>query len=104
MPCVGIWRDKDMADEVARMRKLRKIALKVRAVAEVLRDRDERRDSILSRCSLLSWRVARLCTGRLRAHPYESYQRGPTLRDTLNDGLVAITSGLIARRLERRHN
>jgi hypothetical protein len=94
----------DMTDEVARMQGLRKVALKVRANAEVLKDPDERRDSIVSRSALLSWRVARICSGRLRAHPYEAYQRGPTLRDTLNDGLTAIAGGLLARRRGRRHN
>lgn len=91
-----------MTDEVTRLRGLRKSALKARALAEVLRTQDDRRDSVLARSALLCWQMSRLCTGRLRAHPYEAFQRGPTLLESVNDGFDAIVTGLIARRLGRR--
>jgi hypothetical protein len=91
-----------MTDEVTRLRRLRQVALKARALAEVLRTAEDRRDSVTARGALLCWRIARLCTGRLRAHPYEAFQRGPTLRETLNDGVDVIVAGLIARRRARR--
>ena len=90
-----------MNDEVSRLRSLRKAALKVRALAEVLRD-SSRRDSLFSKSALLCWRLARIATGRLRAHPYPEYQRGPSWRDSVNDGISVIFSGLIARRQGRR--
>lgn len=89
-----------MNDEVSRLRSLRKAALKARALAEVLRD-SPRRDSIIAKSALLCWRVSRIATGRLRAHPYPEYQRGPFLRDTLNDGFSVIFSGLLARKQKR---
>lgn len=85
-----------MNDEVSRLRSLRKAALKARALAKVLRD-SPRRDSLLSKSALLSWRICRIATGRLRAHPYLEYQRGPSWRDTVNDRLSVIFTGLLAR-------
>jgi hypothetical protein len=89
-----------MNDEVSRLRHLRKVALRARGLAEVLRD-SERRDSIFAKSALLCWRLARIATGRLRAHPYPEYQRGPIWRDTLNDGFSVIVSGLVARKQKR---
>ena len=91
-----------MTDEVTRLRDLRKVALKARALAAVLRHQDDRRDSVLSRGALICWRISRLCTGRLRAHPYVAFRRGPTARETLIGDVDAIVAGLIARRLRRR--
>lgn len=93
-----------MADEVTRLRKLRRVALKARALARVLRTPDDRRDAVQARGALLCWRINRICSGRLRAHPYEDYQRGPALSETLNDGFEALVAGLVARRLGRRAN
>src|ERR1700730_10476718 len=67
--------------EVLRLRRLRNTALAARAVAAAL-DSNPRADG--SRRSLLScrsaascWRIARVITGWVRAHPDRSYQQGP---------------------------
>jgi hypothetical protein len=65
-----------MNNEVTRLRRLRKTALKLRALALAL-SAGKRDGSSYERASLLSWRVARIATGRLRSHPYLSYQRDP---------------------------
>ncbi len=63
--------------EVLRLRRLRNRALQVRAVARILgRDRTPP-NRPLAVSALISWRVARVVTGRLRAHPNLRYQKGP---------------------------
>jgi hypothetical protein len=64
--------------EVIRLRRLRNTALWVRALADAMACHSVRRDSIFSQSGRSCWRIARLITGRLRAHPYLSYQRGPS--------------------------
>jgi hypothetical protein len=64
--------------EVIRLRRLRNMALRVRALAEAMASHPVRRDSVFSRSGRNCWRIARLITGTLRAHPYLSYQRGPS--------------------------
>jgi hypothetical protein len=66
--------------EVIRLRRLRNSALRARAIAAALdSDSDPAgRGSVFSASSQICWRIARLITGRLRAHPYLSYQRGPS--------------------------
>jgi hypothetical protein len=64
--------------EVGRLRRLRNTALRARAVAAALDSNPERRDSVFSRGAVSCWQIARVITGRLRAHPYRSYQRGPS--------------------------
>jgi hypothetical protein len=92
-----------MNDEVNRLRMLRKAALQGRALAEVL-NHATRRDAVLSRAALLCWRVARIATARLRAHPYERYQRDPSWSEHLDDGLrvrmQAWVAGLRGRRIK----
>jgi hypothetical protein len=83
--------------EVMRLRRLRNTALKARALAAALDaalDSDPaRRSSVFSRSAVTSWRIARVITGWLRAHPYLSYQRGPSavrgVYDRLNAGLLS---------------
>jgi hypothetical protein len=65
-----------MNNEVTRLRRLRKTALKLRALALAL-DAGKCEGSAYERASLVSWRIARIATGRLRSHPYRSYQRDP---------------------------
>ncbi len=64
--------------EVIRLRQLRNTALRARAIATALdAGHSGKVDSVLSRSALACWRIARVVTGKLRAHPYQSYQRDP---------------------------
>ena len=71
--------------EVLRLRQLRNTALRARAIAAALRSSAETcssRTATLSSSAAACWRIARVITGRLRAHPYPGYQQGPSqLRD-----------------------
>jgi hypothetical protein len=80
--------------EVMRLRRLRNTALSARALAASLGacPSDDasaaadphrhaslaRPESLFSRGAVSCWQIARVITGRLRAHPYLSYQRGPS--------------------------
>jgi hypothetical protein len=83
--------------EVVRLRQLRNTALRARAIAIALDARHSDKDSVLSRSALACWRIARVITGKLRAHPYESYQRDPGYLHSLTDGAVAALVGGVAR-------
>jgi hypothetical protein len=61
--------------EVLRLRRLRNTALRARAIAAAL---ERRRPSTLSASAAGCWRIARVITGRLRAHPNLSYHQGPS--------------------------
>lgn len=64
--------------EVTRLRRLRNTALNARALAAMLESSSSHRDSVFSRSGVRCWQIAQVVTGRLRAHPYLSYQRGPS--------------------------
>jgi hypothetical protein len=64
--------------EVVRLRKLRNMALRVRALAEVLSTDRSGENRAIAMSKVISWRVVRVITGRLRAHPNLSYQNGPS--------------------------
>ncbi len=83
--------------EVIRLRKLRNTALRARAIAAALNDRPSESDSVFSRITLACWRISRVATGKLRAHPYPSYQRGPGYLRSLYDGAAAAMAGAVAR-------
>jgi hypothetical protein len=64
-------------DEVERLRKLRGTALRVRAIARAL-ESSQRQPMVTARLQRVSgscWRVARAVSGRLRAHPYATFQK-----------------------------
>src|ERR1700722_9139675 len=61
--------------EVMRLRRLRSTVLKARSLARQLDLSSSRRNSVFSRSAVSCWRIARIVTGRLRAHPYLNYQR-----------------------------
>ncbi len=62
--------------EVARLRRLRALALRARAIARTLGSRPcALNEPLLDRGAGASWRIARAVSGRLKAHPYASYQR-----------------------------
>jgi hypothetical protein len=88
--------------EVARLRRLRNTALRARAVAAAL-DADSARGSALSRSAASCWRIARVITGWLRAHPYLSYRREPSELRRLYDRAGAALLGAIARYRGRTH-
>src|ERR1039458_3829146 len=79
-PVVVLWekyKGEDMIDpDVSRLRRLRAAALRVRAIARALSSRPYAlNDFLLGRGAGASWRIARAVSGRLKAHPYASYQQ-----------------------------
>jgi len=85
--------------EVLRLRKLRNVALRARALGKCLHS-IHASDSIFAKGSVLCWTIARIVTGRLRAHPYLSYQRGHGRLATLTD---AATAAALAAAAQRQH-
>jgi hypothetical protein len=83
--------------EVIRLRRLRDAALRVRAIAAVLDPRPARRHSVVARSGQSCWRIARIITGTLRAHPYLNYQRGPSEVRAVYDRIRAGLLGGIVR-------
>src|SRR5258708_5528195 len=83
--------------EVMRLRRLRNTALSARAIAAALESNPARRDSPFSRGAVSCWQIARVITGRLRAHPYLSYQRGPSGVRGICGRVSAGVRGAIAR-------
>jgi hypothetical protein len=88
--------------EVARLRQLRVIALRVRAIARTLSSKSYAlNDSLLGRGARASWRIARAVSGRLKAHPYASYQQDAGFGQQLCDELFASFVALGIRSRER---
>lgn len=83
--------------EVMRLRKLRDAALRARAIARVMDSQRAQRNSVFLRSAQSCWQIARAITGRLRAHPYLSFQRGPSETRAIYNRLYASVSGAIAR-------
>jgi hypothetical protein len=83
--------------EVERLRRLRNAALRVRAIAAVMESDPAQRNSVFARSALVLWQVARVITGRLRAHPYLSFQQGPSEARAVRDGIFAAVLGAMAR-------
>src|ERR1700682_5942014 len=84
--------------EVMRLRRLRNAALKARAVAAALdADPGHRSSSVFSRSAVNCWRISRVITGWLRAHPYLSYQQGPSEARGVYDRLSAGVQSAVAR-------
>ena len=81
--------------EVERLRRLRASALRLRAVSRALgANRAMLDDGLLSLGACAAWRVARVVSGHLRAHPYESFQKDAGLGTLLMNGLVAKAAAL----------
>jgi hypothetical protein len=87
--------------EVIRLRGLRNTLLRARAIAQVLNSNSERPNSAFARGALDCWRIARAITGKLRAHPYLAYQRGPTALDAVYNHVAAKLAVGLARRRGR---
>jgi hypothetical protein len=89
--------------EVSRLRGLRIAALRARSLAAVLEVADTG-DSVFTRCAVVCWGIVRLTSGRLRAHPYVSYQQGPSaVRQFMGDALAALT-GFVAGKQGRKYS
>lgn len=88
--------------EVMRLRRLRNAVLKARALAEALDSSAPRRNSVFSRSAASCWQMARVISGRLRAHPYPSYQRPPGSLRTWVDELRARVLARMARDRKQR--
>jgi hypothetical protein len=82
--------------EVIRLRQLRNTALRARAIALALNARRPESGSVLSRSAVACWRIARIITGKLRAHPYLSYQRDAGYLRSVYDGAIAALMGILA--------
>lgn len=94
--------------EVMRLRRLRNMALRARALArgfvphlgdDAIHRND---DALFARGALLHWQIARIATGHLRSHPYLSYQQEPSRLRRAYDGGVARILGSLARRRNQR--
>jgi hypothetical protein len=88
--------------EVLRLRKLRSVALRARALAKILDSDCTQEQSVFARSAVMCWTIARIASGHLRAHPYLSYQQGPSALDDAADSLTAALAALNARRRNRR--
>ena len=85
--------------EVMRLRRLRDVALRVRALAAAMDSSPARSHTVFCRTAVSCWRIARIVTGRLRAHPYPSYQRDSSgVRAVYNAVNAQLTVGLSRRR------
>jgi hypothetical protein len=84
-----------MNDEINRLRGMRQAALDARVLARVLNDTD-RRDSAVGRSGVLCWRIARIATARLRAHPHRAYHRDPGLLEAVVGGFRGLIVGVLA--------
>src|ERR1700761_7088990 len=83
-----------MSTEVKRLRRLRRTTLKLRSFAHALGD--GKRSSVFDRAGVLSWRIARIATGQLRAHPYQNYQRDQGVLERGADLIDARLHALLA--------
>jgi hypothetical protein len=83
--------------DVMRLRHLRNAALRARALARALASNSGIDGSVFARSAVLCWAIARFASGQLRAHPYLSYQKGPSRLRALGDHAVAAILALTAR-------
>ena len=81
--------------EVIRLRRLRRAALQMRGLARAMRS-GSAGDAVLERGAVLAWSVARLVSGRLKAHPNLSCQQGPSWVQNVIDGTLASITGFVA--------
>jgi hypothetical protein len=83
--------------EVVRLRRLRASALQLRALARALdRNKWTPNDALLNQGRCAAWRIARLVSGRLRAHPNIQYQRDAGFWTLLKNSLVAAVTSVTA--------
>lgn len=87
--------------EVLRLRKLRNVALRARALSRSLDTDSSAGESIFAKGSVVCWTIARIATGRLRAHPYLSYQKGRSRLADLLDETIAAAAAMAVQSGER---
>lgn len=75
--------------EVARLRRLRDEALRVRQIARRLGAAPWGGDPLLARGACASWRIVRVVTGKLIEHPYLRYQQGAGVGSLIGHRLAA---------------
>jgi hypothetical protein len=84
--------------EVARLRRLRDEALRVRKIARrLLTARWGVKDPLLSRGACASWRLARVVTGKLIEHPYLGYQQHAGVGTLVGQRLAAEWIALVSK-------
>jgi hypothetical protein len=88
--------------EVIRLRRLRRVALLTRKLAQTLH-MSFSDDGVFARSAVAAWSVARLINGRLKSHPNLSYQQGPGALQTMLDHGLAMLTGLVAAKQGRPH-
>lgn len=97
----GLGKGKEMIDaEVVRLRRLRNVALRARALAKAL-ESSSMDTAVFVDCAVLCWSIARIASGTLRAHPYSSYQKGPRQTRAWADHAMASLLAFTARRQNR---
>lgn len=84
--------------EVSRLRRLRDVALGVRSLARAIQLRVPTYHAVCECSAVLCWRIASIASGRLQAHPYRSFQRGPSPIRTLAQDLAASVASEVAHR------
>lgn len=80
------------------------MALRARALADNLDTEHDDADSVFGACAVNCWGLVRVISGHLKAHPYLSYQRGPSRSRDLFYGVLAAPIGSAARQKNRRHS
>jgi hypothetical protein len=88
--------------EIERLRRLRGAALKLRALAKELGPRGGALDDmLLHRGACAAWRVARIVSGRLRAHPFVDFQKDAGAGLLLRNAIAAkLTAQVASTRLQ----
>lgn len=87
--------------EVLRLRRLRDVALGARSLARAIQLRAPGYHAFCASSAVLCWRIASIASGRLKAHPYRSFQRGPSPFRSFVQELAASFAGEIAHRRGR---
>jgi hypothetical protein len=99
----GKARKKMIDAEVSRLRRLRRVALLTRKLAQTLHLKFPD-DGVFARSAVAAWSVARLLNGRLKSHPNLSYQQGPGALQTVMDHSLAMLTGMVAVKQGRPHS
>ena len=84
--------------EVLRLRRLRDVALGVRSLARAIQLRSPTGQELCKASAVLCWRIASTASGRLKAHPYRRFQRGPSSLRTFVQDLAATLASAMAHR------
>jgi hypothetical protein len=86
--------------DVLRLRNLRNVALRARALAKALASGSDDPDAF-AESAVICWTIGRIASGTLRAHPYLKYQRGPSPLRAAVDLSICLLIAWVARRRGR---